>query len=127
MYFLVFLVPPLRIWKLKAECSFSLGICLHTRPQRDTPHPLFLLAFFHGERAGICLKSLGEGFTYPSGGFHKEAVAEDERKELKKQKREKERKKSQEITRDREKAVKYIATYTELGLSTVWGWRLLGS
>lgn len=70
------------------------------RPQRDTPHFLFLFAFFHGERAGSCLKSLGEGFTCPSGGFHEETVAEDERKELKKQKREKERKKSQEITRD---------------------------
>lgn len=63
----------------------------------------------------------------PFWRLYGETVGEDERKELKKQKRGKKRKKSQEITRDREKAVKYIVTYIELGLSTVWGWRLLGS
>lgn len=53
--------------------------------------------------ASRALEGVG-GLTCPSGGFHREIVAEDE-KELKKQKKEEERKKSQEITRDQEEVV----------------------
>lgn len=74
------------------------------------------LPFPTGDRAGICLKALGEGLTCPSGGFHGE-TAGDKNEELKKQKKE-EGGKARRLPGIKKRLCKYMVTYMELGLGS---------
>lgn len=84
-------------WK---QSSFSSGAAGCQAPEsRSCPLPS--LPFPTGDRAGICLRALGEGLTGPSGGFHRETEAGDEEEEPEKQKKEA----KPEITWDQEEAM----------------------
>lgn len=96
---------------------FQLGCCWDARPQGAAPSPLPSLPFPTGDRAGICLRALGEGLTCPSGGFHGE-TAGDENEEPKKQKKE-EGGKARRLPGIKKRLCKYMATYMELGLGSV--------
>lgn len=103
--FLVFSVSPQDL-ELESRVFFQLFCLLMSQtPERHSPPPFPPCPLPWGESWHVPQGPWGGGgLTCPSGGFHRETVAEDE-KELKKQKKEEERKKSQEITGDPEEVV----------------------
>lgn len=70
-------------------------------------------------------RHLPQGSSCPSGGFHGETTG-DENEEPKKQKKE-EGGKARRLPGIKKKLCKYMATYMELGLGSVWAgvtWQL---